>query len=94
MRLGRSGREESGWGGELRPAGRRRRALLGLAPRAHEGEDEGEGRTETAPGRDKHGLACRDGRRMEEAPPATVAGMGGARHRGEHSDAVEHSSRV
>ena len=29
----------------------------------------------------------RDGRRVEEAPPATVAGMGGARHRGEHSEA-------
>ena len=39
-RLGRSGREESGRDGEVRPEGRRRRALLGLAPRERE---EGEG---------------------------------------------------
>ena len=39
-RLGRSGHEESGWNGEVRPEGRRRRALLGLAPRECE---EGEG---------------------------------------------------
>ena len=53
------GHEELGRDDEVRPEGRRRRALLVLTPREREGEDEVEGKMEMAPELDKLGLARR-----------------------------------
>jgi len=59
---------ESGRDGEVRPVGCRRRALLGLAPRELEDEEEREEKLETALGRDKLErvpVERRDGRCVE-----------------------------
>ena len=68
--------------------GRRRRALLGLAPRELEDEEEREEKPETALGRDKLervSVERRDGRRVEAL--AGVQTLVGAAY--EHSDTGE-----
>ena len=82
-----SEREESIGGGEARPVERRRRALLGLAPRELEDEEEREQKPETTLGRDKLervSVERRDGRR--------VGGLaaGHSRRYGRRASTVEH----
>jgi len=93
------GREESVRDGEVRPVERRRRALLGLAPRELEDEAEREEKTETALGDDKLALVSverRDGRRVEQraSPAATAAVWAAYEHSVEQENTVEHSDRI